>query len=140
MRTKLQWKKRALGASPLLLLSVTAWAEPPAPPGERAWDDRHMQSNFARRLGERSVPGVIVGTNRFEELSGQAIATPPTRVQEQILSINPHGWKPGGPSFGGGSTPRWAASRSSSGASGAYPSRSSGLRNRGSGSRHRTSF
>lgn len=71
-----------------LLLCAPARAESGAAP---QWDDRHMQSNFANRLGA-SASIVIVGSNRFAAEE----ATPPTGVREQVLKINPHGWKPGG--------------------------------------------
>lgn len=128
MRKKPYWIEQLLfSAGPLILLSSVAWAEPPDQGGE-GWDDRHMRSNFARRLGERTTALPIVGGNRYGELATSTAAAPPTRVHETILSINPHGWQPGGPSGGTSSAPRWTASGSGfSETEDARPSRTSSM-------------
>jgi hypothetical protein len=137
MRHKLYTIARLVGTGSVLL-SVSAWAEPPADRTGEGWDDSHMQSNFSRRASERVPHRVILGSTRY----GDATATPPTRVTETILSINPHGWTPGGATVSGSSAPPWAASGSGfSSSQGATPHRSSGLRSSAgsSGSGRRTS-
>lgn len=116
----------AAAAAPVSVLALLLGAPALAEPVDAApsWDDRHMQSNFANRLGA-PAPRVIVGTNRFAADE----ATPPTGVQEQLLRINPHGWEPGGARGGtGASGPPWGPSSAAfSSTQGARAQRSSSV-------------
>ena len=102
--------ERLLGSIPVLFFASGAWA---ADPGTAAsWNDQHMRSNFAARAHESAArPPIQIGDAEGAD----------TQVREQLLSINPHGWKPGVGSFG--SAQRGASSRSFSSASGAHPMR-----------------
>lgn len=77
--------------APLLLLATAALAEAPAPPAV-LWDDRHMLSNFANHGAAPPRPA-IRGLDADGHIAHDAVAT--TQVQEQWLTINPHGWQPG---------------------------------------------
>jgi hypothetical protein len=127
MRHKLYTIVRLVGTGSVLF-SVSAWAEAPADRSAERWDDSHMQSNFARRTGP-VTPRLIVGSTRY----GATAPTPPSRVEEQLLSINPHGWTPGAGSSIGRSSPRWAESKSSSGIGDALAQRSSNVRSSAGG-------
>jgi hypothetical protein len=117
----------APAAAPALLLTLLLAAPVHAESAAAApqWDHRHMQSNFANRLGA-SAPIVIVGSNRFAAEE----ATPPTGVREQVLQLNPHGWKPGGARAGGSASGPLdrPASADFSSTRGARAQRESGLR------------
>jgi hypothetical protein len=104
MRHKLYTIVRLVGTGSVLF-SVSAWAETPLDGNAERWDDSHMQSNFARRTGALA-PRVIVGSTRYDETA----SAPPARVEEQLLSLNPHGWTPGGGTSIGNATPRWTQS------------------------------
>ncbi len=80
-----------LAAAPLLLLAVTASAEAPAPSAV-TWDDRHMLSNFANRGAAVARPAIL-GLDPDGRIAREAVSI--TQVQEQLLTINPHGWQPG---------------------------------------------
>jgi len=92
--------RRIVGAGPVLFLGFAAGADPTAPPAV-GWDARHMRSNFANYLREPVTRPPILGTTRF---AASDTEPPTTTVTEQILSLSPHGWQPGGPS--GGSSAR----------------------------------
>lgn len=94
--------------------------------GER-WDDHHMRSNFAHRLGPPPPRPPIQGVDRYHQVVSEPEPTPPTAVPEAVLQLSPHGWKPGGPTATASSSSRRRGS--GHGALGsARPSTSSGLR------------
>lgn len=115
------WMRRIVGAGPVLLLGMTAAADSPAPAAS-GWDDRHMRSNFANYLREPAARRPILGTTRFEASASEA---PATTVTEQILSLSPHGWQPGGPSGGSRTRARLGGSATFSSSQHARPQRSS---------------
>jgi hypothetical protein len=112
--------RQVLGAGPVLFLGLAAAAEPAAQGG---WDARHMRSNFANHLREPSARPPILGGTRFAP--GEE-AAPATRVSEQTLSLNPHGWRPGGPSAGSSSARARGGSATFSSTADARPQRGSG--------------
>lgn len=127
MRRNVRSIERLIGSIPVLFFASGAWA---ADPGAAAWDDQHMRSNFAARAhASSSRPPIQIGDADSAD----------TQVREQLLSINPHGWKPGAASFGSaqrGSSARGFSSPSSArptrGASVRVPSWSHGMRGRAS--------
>jgi len=138
-----------LGGTALLLLSVPARAAEPAgagaPPAATAatpagtmWDDRHMQSSFARYLDARTARPAIQGIDRDGRIARDA-GPAPTGVPELVLHLSPHEWRRGG-SIGSSAGATQALSTSSfswSDDSGTVD-RSSGLRGQSSlhGSAH----
>ena len=120
---------RLIGWAPLLLLSVSARAEQAA---TQSWDDRHMQSNFARYLDDVTTRPAILGVDRDGRIARDAAATP-TQVPELVLHLSPHEWRRGG-SIGSNAAPGPGLTSSSFSWSddGATADRSSGLRNQSS--------
>ena len=121
--------RRAIPLLPALAFAALVVVPPAtAEPGPDAasWDDSHMRSNFARQRGPAPPRPPVQGLSRYEHATAQPVPTPPTGVAETTLEINPHGWKPGGPTGARTASPPWASSRSSIGS--ARPSTSSGVR------------
>jgi len=101
---------------------------------EPAWDDSHMQSNFARQRGPAPPRPAVQGASRYQRAIADPAPTPPTGVSETTLQISPLEWTPGGPTaVGGSSTPPWAAKGGTR--SDPRPSASSGVRTGSSGAR-----
>jgi hypothetical protein len=122
MRSKLYTMVRLLGTGSLFV-SLSASADTPASRTGAGWDDSHMQSNFSRRLAAPTPQRVVVGTTRFDEG-----ASTPSRVEEQTLAINPHGWTPGGRSSIGATTRPAASNGGFAAGNGARAERGSILR------------
>ena len=120
-----------LGVAPVLLLSLAARAEQP---GAVAWDDQHMQSNFAHYRDDRTPRPAIQGLDAEGRIARDSGAPPPTQVPELLLKISPHEWRPGGPRSvsGGAGTSGLSASSFSWSTDTAAPDRSSGVRNQSS--------
>lgn len=104
----------AFGAAPFFLLTAGAGAEP------HVCSDQHMRSNFTRRIAPEPRPPIQIGDP----------APSATAVVETTLSINPHGWQPGGAGAAGGATARRGSTPFSS-PSTAAPSRTSAVRGTG---------
>lgn len=88
---------RILGAGTLLLLPSLGSADPSQASG---WDHHHMQSNLATAPAPLAARPILIGTASSSTTIG---------VTEQILTISPHGWEPGGPRSFASSRPKGVA-------------------------------